>query len=632
MAVFGDLAGQPITLNNAAEEATMQRIESLLAGMQGGGGGGQAAAQAAQQRAKADQNAAAQVAGLGAGAGAAAAGLYDSARAARMYNQASMDFQRGMSSMSQNFQSADPYAFSQSLVSTMGNIASTLGEGILGTIPVVGDGLGKLASRLAQGAAFLAGTFIGVLSKTAGSFKTAQQSGALLGGDLIKFRQAANGSGLTLDQFNGVLQKAGSQMASFGGQTTAGSNAFGNANKALISGYGEQMLRMGIDYEEMGVRSAEYMETLQLSGMSLGQMSMQADDVAAGAARLAKQQKMLAAINGESVEQQKQRQKQARSDAAFQAALQGMNAKQRTEMEALITQFPHLSQAIKETIVTGDAVSAEAIMAVQAAGKQGEIILGGVRNIAEGVAPEEQMSAIYRNLEANSATIARETAAAAETVKMGILGVNSAFVNAYTEQFLPLQRASTQAGAKVFSNVEKDMLLLEQDSSAATKAVTSMSQSMQKAQQAVSTAVTDLLNSSFGADLAKLAAWPVNQMAGLVAEAPALAKKMAEISGQEATNNTQTSSQATPTTPAVTTPDAASAIGNPDFMSGLGLGGMTTNDTQPDATATTNTANTTSNMSDVLTVNDPALNTAMQMLQRKIDDQTTLLVRALQNM
>ena len=63
MAVFGDLAGQPITLNNAAEEATMQRIESLLAGMQGGGAGGQAAAQAAQQRAKADQNAAAQVAG-----------------------------------------------------------------------------------------------------------------------------------------------------------------------------------------------------------------------------------------------------------------------------------------------------------------------------------------------------------------------------------------------------------------------------------------------------------------------------------------------------------------------------------------------------------------------------------------
>ena len=68
------------------------------------------------------------------------------------------------------------------------------------------------------------------------------------------------------------------------------------------------MLRMGIDYEDMGVRTAEYMETLQLSGTALGKVGVTSGDVAAGAARLAKQQKMFAQMNGESIESLKQRQ------------------------------------------------------------------------------------------------------------------------------------------------------------------------------------------------------------------------------------------------------------------------------------------------------------------------------------
>ena len=73
----------------------------------------------------------------------------------------------------------------------------------------------------------------------------------------------------------------------------------------------------------------------------------------------------------------------------------------------------HILFTIKETIVTGDAVSAEAIMAVQAAGTQGNIILEGVRNITEGVNPEEQVTGIMRSLEANADVIAAETRDAA---------------------------------------------------------------------------------------------------------------------------------------------------------------------------------------------------------------------------
>ena len=74
----------------------------------------------------------------------------------------------------------------------------------------------------------------------------------------------------------------------------------------------------------------------------------------------------------------------------------------------LLPRFNSIS-AIKETIVTGDAVSAEAIMAVQAAGTQGNIISEGVRNITEGVNPEEQVTGIMRSPEANADVIVAET-------------------------------------------------------------------------------------------------------------------------------------------------------------------------------------------------------------------------------
>ena len=567
MAVSGILGGQPIVLDNAAEEATLLRIENILASQSGRGGGDSgaadmAAAQAAQQNARAQSDAANASNQAAAGAGMAASALIALGQSSRAINRSYLDFQRSMTTMSGSMARSDPYAMTQSLVSAAADGLASVTKKTLDVIPKFGEGLSALGGGIITTTAAFAGLAIGVLSKTTAAFNDAQKAGALLGGDLIAFRESANNSGLTLDQFTGVIGKAGASMAAFGGQTIKGATAFGNANRELISGFGKDLRRMGIDYEEMGVRTSEYMETLSLSGQAFGATAMNANEVAAGTARLAKQQKLLATMNGESIEAQKQRQKAQRTDAAFQASLQGMSAKQRTEMEALITQFPHLSQAIKETIVTGDAVSAEAIMAVQAAGKQGEIILGGVRNIAEGVAPEEQITGIFRQLEASSDIIARETASAAETVKLGILGVNNAFVNAYTEQFLPLQRTAVQAGNKVFTNVEEDMVSMEKSTSVATENMLKIAENMQTAQVQLSTAVTNILDSKFGDKVVELVSMPTKALAEVATfmnYATSDFKKTAEAQA-----NT------TPETKAPKTPDAASVTQPADTATGIG--------------------------------------------------------------
>ena len=62
-----------------------------------------------------------------------------------------------------------------------------------------------------------------------------------------------------------------------------------------------------------------------------------------------------------------------------------------------------------------------------------------------------------------------------ETVKLGILGVNSQFVNAYTEQKKALQNTAVKAGASTFSNIEEDMNAMEGAASKATENVIKIS-------------------------------------------------------------------------------------------------------------------------------------------------------------
>ena len=517
MAVTGDLAGQPITLDNAASEATLLRIESIMASQSTGPNSAAqqaAAAQAATNFARETGRAVGDVQNLGAGAGTGAVALSGLSRSAGQFSRMTTQASRQLTGFGQSISRSNPFDFAKSVIQAGGSALGTVLEHTASKIPVLGNALGAVGKAAAGLATFALGALVGALQTTVQEFNKVQQAGAIFGGDLMRFRNISNDAGLSMAQYNGVLQRAGEAMASFGGGTTRGAQEFAKASKTFQAGYSDQMLRMGLDYESQGVAVAEYMERLQLSGHALGEVGATSGDVAAGAARLAKQQKMLATLNGESIESQKQRQKQMRTDAAFQAAIQGMSVQQRDEMQALITQFPHLAQSIKETIVTGDAVSAEAIMAVQAAGTQGQIVMEGVRNIAEGADPTAQVSNVMANIEANSAVIQSELNDSAEIVKMGILGVNSSFVNAYTEQFLPLQSVAVKAGAKTFSSVEADMALLEQSSSAAQQAVVKIAVDFQNAQREISDGVSALLDSSFGEDIANLITLPTRLMAG----------------------------------------------------------------------------------------------------------------------
>jgi hypothetical protein len=514
MAVTGDLGGQQITLNNAAQEETLARILAVMSSA------GNANSPEYQQLLASSANAASQsikqsgqsVKGLGIEADDAKFGVSGLGRASQSAKKYMNSFGASMTSLGSTLNSNDPYGMTTGLVNQTAQLAQAAVGGISGAFGGIGEVLGGVAKAGIGAAAALTGIFVGAMSKTTAEFNKLQASGALFGGDLIATRRAAHGAGLTIEQLSGVVGKAGKSLAVFGGTTSAGAKEFGKANAQLIASQGDQFLRMGFSFEDMGIRTAEYMETLAMSNQRMGTFGTSAADVAAGTARLAKQQKMMSALNGESIEAEKAKQKAVRQDAAFQATIAKMSTGQRTEMEALLKQFPHLSGAIKEAALTGDAFSAESLMAVEGAGHMGGFIMDAVKNVREGVDVGQQLSGVYERAEANADLIAQDREKAADMASMSIFGTGNAMVEAYVGQFNQLTEASIKANTQAFTNIKTDMESLQGSASAATNAMTDVATEFQNAQVNVSKIFTEFLDSGGGKVMIEAVTLPIKAL------------------------------------------------------------------------------------------------------------------------
>ena len=514
MAVTGDLGGQQITLNNAAQEETLARILAIMSSANNANSPeyqkllAQSAVAASQSIKQSGQS----VKGLGLEADDAKFGVGGLGRAATGAKRYMDSFGASMTSLGNTLNSTDPYGMTTGLVNQTAQLAQAAVGGIADAFGPIGSVLGGVAKAGIGAAAALTGIFVGAMSKTTAEFNKMQAGGALFGGDLIATRRAAHGAGLTMEQLSGVIGKAGKSLAVFGGQTSKGARDFGKANAQLIASQGDQMLRMGIGYEEMGIRTAEYMETLQLSGQRMGSFGTTTADIAAGTARLAKQQKMMSALNGDTIESEKAKQKAIRQDAAFQATISQMSVDQRNEMEALMRQFPHLSGAIKEAALTGDAFSAEGSMAVENAGLMGTLVMDAIKNVRSGTNVTGQLDNVLSTAEANAEQVAKDQARVAEMASMSIYGTGNAAIESAVQQFLPLQEASMKANTQAYTNIKTDMDTLQNSASAATTAMTDVAKEFQNAQVNVSKIFTEFLDSGGGKVMIEAVTLPIKAL------------------------------------------------------------------------------------------------------------------------
>ena len=236
MAVVGDLGGNPITLENAAEEATLQRLVDLFENKFADNSGVKKkeaeAIKAATKETKSYQD------------------IVDStSKGMEKYEVKLTTFGDRLGKTTdalKNVGSSLTNSFKQ-----LGDGGENLGSALQGLGNSAGGALSKLgiAGKLAGGALIgltgIVGMAFGAFDKQIKMFQTLTASGATFGGDMIAMRNAAATAGVTLEQYSSAVSKSAKGLSQFAGSTTQGAMILSNVVKAGKASSNE-LFRLGI--------------------------------------------------------------------------------------------------------------------------------------------------------------------------------------------------------------------------------------------------------------------------------------------------------------------------------------------------------------------------------------------------
>ena len=508
-----------------AQESTLQSLVQVMSQQQSGGGGDPTTVLKSQSSAAgrviASLGSQAKSAGdnVNEGGNSAYQGLTMAGRSGRTFSD---NIGRASGNLFRSFETAStaPFAMAKGITSAVasmaqdaGGFAKIVGGGALGAamgslvdgIDGVSSGMGMLGGGIlgavapglvVGGTAAVAGFLFDKLNATSAAFDAVQAGGATLGGSLIEFRQAAHNGYLTMGEFTNVMKNNGEAMASFGGQTAVGAREFSKANRALAGGdMGRQLKQMGFSFEDMGGTTADMMEQFALSGISFDQLAVRTGAVAKASFEQARQQKILSALTGRSIEAQKQAEKAQRKDAQVQASLARMGPEQRKQTEQLISAFPHLKDAILDQVTFGGAVSKEAMMQMSQFPNAVKSVQGAVDGIKDGSGVAVDA---FTEQAKNSAAIREEYLNAADTVATLGRFTSNAFVQSAEAMIVPQQEMMAKAINDTVSKVVTDMQSIAAGGDAATEALIEQQKAQRELGMALSQTTTKLLAESDG--------------------------------------------------------------------------------------------------------------------------------------
>jgi tRNA threonylcarbamoyladenosine modification (KEOPS) complex Cgi121 subunit len=407
MAVTGYLGeGNPIVLENAAEEATLQRLVDLFENKFADNSG------VKKQEAQAIKEATKQTKSYQDIVNSTTRGMerYEIAQKSlgERINSAGDKISAASSSLESSFKrlDADGAGLGSALTSVSGPASSSIKK--MGTA-------GAIAGASLNALSFVVGAALGAFDNTVKSFYQLTQSGATFGGDLIRMRTAAGEGAMTLSQFTTAVAKNSRGLSQFGGGTTEGAMALSAVTKSARQNQRE-LTRLGISYKDTPEFLAGFMSDLSASGFSLRDFGGDFSRVAKVAVGYRKSLQELSEITGKSVEEQEAARKQLETDAAFQAILADMAPEQAASMKALMESMSPLEQEmIKQKMTLGTLVGETAIAGSQFAGVTGRVddVVGALQR------GETDLNAVYaRSSTQRAGQLDQDAATAREYAKM----------------------------------------------------------------------------------------------------------------------------------------------------------------------------------------------------------------------
>lgn len=244
---------------------------------------------------------------------------------------------------------------------------SKLGRGLLGIfasgIGSAVEGVTGFAKELAFGGTALSDfarhipivgnsltAFTGVIDNSFAAFQNMAKSGADFGYDLGDLRSTAANARMSLEEFSTLVQTSSNQLAAFGGNVTQGARRASQLTDSLGSELREQLLGMGLSFEEI-TESMAYYQYLDRAGSRARNESAQAE--AAAAASLTKNMLTLAKLTGQDIDQMRDRMAQEQMDMAFQMEMARLDPIERDKLNA----------AMQEAFAQGGPVAVNALKA-----------------------------------------------------------------------------------------------------------------------------------------------------------------------------------------------------------------------------------------------------------------------------
>jgi len=425
----------------------------------------------------------------------------------RFINQSSTRIVQGFSNLEKS-----PFALSQSLTKMVTSIeglggsivGSILGgfagakieEAITGEMGMLGATIGAVVGAASpQILSAIAGFLFEKLNSTSQAFMGVQRAGGIFGGSLINFRDNAHTAGLTMSEFTNIISKNGEAMASFGGQTNRGAREFSRANQRLIQLEGRSLLPLGVSFEDMGMATVDLMQKFANAGIPIEQIGIGTREFAKETANQIRQQKMMAAIMGRSIENQKEAERQQRRDVQVQAAIRNLGPKQQAEIERLITSFPKMRDVILDTVTFGDITSKGAAMMASAMPNMTDAFVQGTRDIKSGTAGAfEGLSTLAKNSDVIQGELDNNATIIAQLGRF----TNNELVKTMEDSFLDFRRLAVGAMNKTGRDISTDMAQVGSESNTATNALIALQVENRKLAMNLSTLTTEFLKNTAG--------------------------------------------------------------------------------------------------------------------------------------
>jgi hypothetical protein len=522
LAVTVDIPGVgTVVADNAAQDSTLSSILAAIKSQSGDGGA--ADSQGVQALNSRSRQAGSSITKLSGSFG----GLSETVAATASGMSA---VGRGMSSLMDSMtRSASRFGSitGESVSQTMGEINRVAGS----MTRVLPGMLGKVANGLTAGV----GLISGAMAKQADAYNTAAQSGFNFGYSMDNMRDISNAAGLSMTQLTKVMQQSADSMSLFGGGTNQGAREFARLNKIVRDQSGPVMLRMGIGFEEQGVRTAETIERLMLAGMSFDEVARSGDLIARETFKRAHVEGQLAKINGTTLQQEREKMKAAQKDVTLQATLFGANDKVRTQMTSLYKQLegqfgPGMAKLALEIYKSGGAMSeAGALLTTQMPGLTNALKdqVGTIKQT--GGETNRTFADMLAGLDPEA--LRREQGAMAELQSTASLaGVNMGTLSTVLEQsYLGLQKVATQVESGTIDRIIADQEKIFEKAGKVTTAMVNQQTIMQQAARELSMAMTDAISGPIGSGVIKTNQFIMGMMTNAAKGTGALVEKVNEV-------------------------------------------------------------------------------------------------------